>query len=563
MDPVKTTTIRDWPTPRSVFDVRSFHGLAQFYWRFIRNFSSLASPLTDVFWQTQFNWNPATERAFQQLKLALTIAPVLQLRDFNKLCDIATDASRTGIGVVLSQDTHPVSYFSEKLNDAKGRYSNYDRELYAVVQSLKFWQHYLLHQEFTLYSDHDALRFLHSQKKLSALHQRWMEFLQEFTFSLRHRPGGDNRIADALSRRHHTLQISQAAITGFDQLPLLYANCPDFQEAWQSAAQSTTPFEGYQEEAGYLFFHNRLCIPAGSTRDFLIWELHGGGLAGHFGITKTLSALEDRYYWPHLHRDVRRLIVRCSICTISKLTKQNSGPYLPLPVPESPWQEVSLDFVLGLPRTRRQQHSILVVVDRFSKMAHFIACSKTTDASHTARLFFNEVVLLYGIPRSIVSDHDVRFTSSFWKTLWRLMETTLKFSTAFHPQRDGQTEVTNRTLGNLLRCLVQGNTTAWDELLPRAEFTYNASEHRATRYSPFRITTVKDRNLPVDLLPLPTPSAYSTEAITLATDLTALHQQVHDRLTEYNNKVKTAIDEHRHSREFQEGDMVMIKLRPE
>ena len=178
-----------------------------------------------------------------------------------------------------------------------------------------------------------------------------------------------------------------------------------------------TPLEDYREESGFLFFHNRLCILAGSTRDFLIWKLHGGGLAGHFGITKTLRALEDRYYWPRLRRDVRRLIGRCSTCTIGKLTKQNSGPYLPLPVANSPWQEVSLDFILGLPCTRRQQDSILVLVDRFSKMAHFIACSKTTDASHTARLFFNEVVRLHGIPCSIVSDRDVRFTSSFWRTL--------------------------------------------------------------------------------------------------------------------------------------------------
>ena len=232
-------------------------------------------------------------------------------------------------------------------------------------------------------------------------------------------------MADALSRCQHALQISQAVITGFNQLPLLYKDCLDFREAWLSATQSTTPLDDYRTKEGFFFFHNRLCIPAGSTRDFLIWELHGGGLAGHFGITKTLHALEAHYYWPHPLRDVRRVIGRCSTRTISKLTKQNTEQYLPLLVPDSPWQEISLDFVLGLPRTRRQLDSIMVVVDHFSKMAHFIACSKTTDASHTARLFFNEVVRLHGIPRSIVSNRDVRFTSSFWKTLWRLMGTTL------------------------------------------------------------------------------------------------------------------------------------------
>ena len=192
-------------------------------------------------------------------------------------------------------------------------------------------------------------------------------------------------------------------------------------------------------DAGVLFFRNRLCVPSGSTRDFLIWELHGSGLAGHLGITKSTQGLERRYCWPHLRRDTRRMIVRCTICTIGKMMKQNIEQYLPLPVPDSPWQEISLDFVLGLPKTRRQLDTILVVVDRFSKMAHFIACSKTADAAHTARLFFNEIVRLHGVPRSIVSDRDVRFTSTFWKTLWHLMETTLKFLTAFHPQTDGQT----------------------------------------------------------------------------------------------------------------------------
>ena len=352
-------------------------------------------------------------------------------------------------------------------------------------------------------------------------------------------------------------------ITGFDQIPLLYENFPDFRKTWLNASHPTITIDGYQKEEGFLFYHDRLCIPAGSTREFLIRELHGGGLARHFGITKTLHALEARYYWPRLRRDVCRLIGRCTTCIIGRMTKQNSGQYLPLPVPEYPWQEVSLDFVLGLPRTRRQQDSILVVVDRFSKMSHFLPCSKTTDASHMARLFFNEIVHLHGIPCSIVSDHDVRFTSSFWKTLWGLMGTTLLFSTAFHPQTDGQTEVTNQTLGNILQCLIQENTSSWDELLPRAEFAYNASEHRATGYSPFRVNTGRDPNLPVDLLPLPTTGAYSTEAITFATDLEALHRQVHDRLTTYNNKIKTAADEHHHLREFQEGDMVMVRLRPE
>ena len=230
VDPGKTAAIRDKPILTSPFEVRSFHGLAEFYRRFVKNFSSLAAPLTDLLKESQFVWSTPADQAFQRIKIALLSAPVLRLPDFDKLFDVATDASSSGIRAVLSQDLHPMSYFSKKLSDPKSRYTNYDRELYVVVQALKYWRHYLLHREFTLYSDHEALGFLHSQKKLSARHGRWVETLQDYTFSLRHRPGSENRVADALSHRAHTLQISEATITGFDRLPLVYQDCLDFRD---------------------------------------------------------------------------------------------------------------------------------------------------------------------------------------------------------------------------------------------------------------------------------------------------------------------------------------------
>jgi len=124
--------------------------------------------------------------------------------------------------------------------------------------------------------------------------------------------------------------------------------------------------------------------------------------------------------------------------------------------------------VFGLPRTAKKHDSIFVVVDRFSKMAHFIPCTKTTYASKVAKLYFDEIVKLYGLPQTIVSDKNVRFTSYFWKTLWHMVGTKLKFSTAYHPQTDGQTEVVNRSLGNLLRCLVSDHNRNWDLILPTA-----------------------------------------------------------------------------------------------
>lgn len=150
--------------------------------------------------------------------------------------------------------------------------------------------------------------------------------------------------------------------------------------------------------------------------EFLIKELHAGGIAGHFVRDKTIELVADKFYWPHLKRDVHRVIQRCRTCQLSKGQKQNVGLYTPLPIP-APWKDINIDFVLGLPRTMRGHDSIFVIVDRFSKMAHFLPCSHTYDALRVVALFFSKVVHLHGLSKTIVSDCDVKFVSYFWKTL--------------------------------------------------------------------------------------------------------------------------------------------------
>ena len=184
---------------------------------------------------------------------------------------------------------------------------------------------------------------------------------------------------------------------------------------------------------------------------------------GHFGVKKMEDILGDHFFWPKMRRDVERFIARCTTYQKAKSRLNLHGLYMPLPVPSAPWEDISMDFVLGLPRTKKGRDSVFVVVDRFSKMAHFIPCHKSDDATHVADLFFREIVRLHGVPNTIVSDHDAKFLSHFWRTLWAKLGTKLLFFTTCHPQTDGQTEVVNSTLSTMLRAVLKKNIKLWEE----------------------------------------------------------------------------------------------------
>jgi hypothetical protein len=176
---------------------------------------------------------------------------------------------------------------------------------------------------------------------------------------------------------------------------------------------------------------------------------------------------------------------------------------MPLSIPRATWEDISMDFILRLPRTKRGRDSVFVVVDRFSKIAHFIPCHKTDNASYVADLFFNEVVRLHGVPNPIISDTDAKFLSHFWRILWYKLGTKLLFSTTCHPQTDGQKEVVNRTLSTMLRAILKENLRLWEECLPHIEFAYNKSIHSTTKLSPFIVLYSFNPRAPIDLLPLP------------------------------------------------------------
>ena len=220
-----------------------------------------------------------------------------------------------------------------------------------------------------------------------------------------------------------------------------------------------------------------------------------------------------------------------------------------------------MDFVLGLPRTKRGHDSIFVVVDRFSKMSHFIACHKSDDASHIANLFFREVVRLHGVPKTIVSDRDVKFMSYFWKTLWRKLGTKLLFSTTCHPQTDGQTEVVNRTLSQLLRSMIKKNLKEWEECLPHVEFAYNRAVHSTTELCPFEVVYGFKPITPLDLLPLPIHERVNMEASKRADFVRKIHVKTKELIEKKGKSNAARMNKKRKEMLFKPGDMVWVHFR--
>jgi hypothetical protein len=396
------------------------------------------------------------------------------------------------------------------------------------------------------------------------MHLKWMEYLQAFTFTIKHKKGQMNKVADALSRRVLTVQEIQLHSIGVESFQNLYKNDEDFAEAYKVCMDFGNHFHSrfleYTLQNGLLFKGNQLCVPRGSMRENLIQEKHNGSLSGHFGISKTIELVQRFYYWPKLVKDVTKYVEQCMVCMKAKGRMSNAGLYQPLPIPSRPWDCVSMDFIVGLPKTKQGYDSIYVVVDRFSRMGHFIPCKTTNDASHIAHLFFKEVVRIHGLPLSIVSDRDVKFMSHFWKTLWKKLGTNMSFGSAYHPQTDGQTEVVNRTLGNLLRCLTKEYGQTWDVIISQAEYAYNDSKNRTTGKSPFEIVYGMHPRGVCELRCLGNMDQISGQAEDFVQTMKEIQEQVKKTIQDNTLKLKAKVDEKKKDVQFVVGDYVMVHL---
>jgi hypothetical protein len=297
---------------------------------------------------------------------------------------------------------------------------------------------------------------------------------------------------------------------------------------------------------------------------FYFWqEAHGGDLMEHFGVKKIEDVLAAHFFWPKMRRDVECYMSRCTTCNKAKSQINPHGLYVPLPVPSVPWEDISMDFILGLPRTKRGRHTIFVVIDRFYKMAHLIPCHKSDNVSHVADLFFTEIIHLHGIWNTIVSDRDAKFLSYFWRTLWFKLWTKLLFSTTCHPQTDGQTEVINNTLSTMLRAILKTNLKLWEECLSHIKFAYNRSVHSTTKVSPFQVVYDFNSRAPIDLLPLPPSKMTCFDASQRSEFVLKMHEITKLNIEKMNEKYRITASKGCKEVKLEPSDLVWLHLRKE
>jgi hypothetical protein len=299
IDPSKVKVILEWPKPNNVTEVRSFLGAAQYWRKFIANFSSIAAPLHAVTRVKQvFQWGGKQQKAFDTLKEKISAAPVLALPDLRQPFEIQTNASNYAMGAVLLQHGKPICFHSETFNGVVINYPAYDKELYALVQSVKKWKHYLLGKETIVHTDHQPLQYLQSQTKLQqARHFRWMGFLQQFHLVIRYKKGIYNKVVDMLSR-----PIISASVI-LKHSPIMhesyveqYALDTDFKEVYETLCHSNHVEElDYHVHDNLLYHLGKLCIPQGE-RINIIREAHSSLIAGHFGVGKTVANLQRYCY---------------------------------------------------------------------------------------------------------------------------------------------------------------------------------------------------------------------------------------------------------------------------
>jgi transposase InsO family protein len=619
-DPDKIQVVKNWNAPTTVRGVQGFLGFCNFYRRFIKEYGRIARPLNTLTRKgTPYKWTESCQEAFDQLKQAMLEAPILRYYDYELPTMVETDASNGVVAGVLSQQDlltelwHPVAFFSKTMQPAELNYDIHDKEMLAIILSLGEWRaelEGLQKAPLMVYSDHRALEYFMTTKKLSARQARWAEYLSRYHFKLAYRTGRSNERADALSRKledtsaqdrvitahrtqillprdklaHEVVQDLQLAPIEIPLSPynteegsnsielmdkLLAANRTSL-ELEELRAKAKNEKEGtWQLRDGLLLRYGKLYVPDSQLTDrmplrtALIKEAHEQPLMGHPGRAKLRQLLQSRYYWPNQGKDIDQYRNNCHTCRRSHVPRDKKPGLLhPLPIPDRPWQHISVDFK-KCPESKHGYNMVAIFVDRLSKRPITIPVRDTITARELVPLFLVHVIRQVGIPDTIVSDRGPQFVSDFWNEFCKRIGTKLKLSTANHPQTDGQTEIVNQYFDQRLRPYINHYQNDWDEWVAIIDYQQSALWHETTGQSPFFTEKGYEPRTSFDWdsrvsSSTPKERLNRDDAKSMVTRLHEAWQHAKENMTRAQARYTKQANKHRREVDFDVGDKVWV-----
>ena len=588
MDPEKVKVILDWPAPTTVKELQSFLGFANFYRRFIDNYSGITKALTSLLKKnSEYIWTDKCENAFQILKKAFTEAPVLRHFDPEDMIVLESDASDYAIAGILSQYDkegvlRPVAFYGRTMIAAELNYDIYDKELLAIVECFRLWRHYLEGAKYTIqvFTDHNNLQYFTTTKQLSRRQARWSERFASFDFVINYRPGRLGAKPDAITRRpdvypkktfqdatnalnnkilippeqlravvaineHKTLRtiINSTKNAGLDEEGKSYQ---------EQLKQENSPFT---QEGQLILRDGRIYIPDIENLRFkVIQSYHDHKLRGHPGVRKTRELIMRDMFWKGITKDIEHYVKACPICRRAKAVRAKPYGFLKQSsIPDRKWSHLTMDHIEQLPPSGGYD-SILVIVDRMTKQAIFIPCYTSDKAIDLARHFIQHVFSKHGVPFSITSDRGKLFVSEVWTEICKMLDIKSALSTAYHPETDGQTERVNQILEQYLRCYINYLQDDWSELLPLAEFAYNNTPQDSIGMTPFFANKGYHPVLNVDVA-----KVQGSKLLETAQDWDSLNQYLKEKLQESFDKAAMHHDSgKRQTPRWKVGDMVYL-----
>ena len=580
----KIRSVKEFPQPKSVENVRSFLGLCGYYRSFVRNFASIASPLNMLLKKDRpFHWGGPQEQSFQRLKEALTTAPVLTFPDFSRPFCIYTDASALGLGAVLMQaeddgKNKVIAYASRTLNQAEGNYSVTHQEALAIVWALKTFKDIVFGYPITVFTDHSAVTHLFEGRKLSGRLARWDLTIQEFNPVIKYVPGKANRVADSLSRNPVSAIINDGPVIDNFSIEELRSK-QRASKLWQQViycleSGDSVPIDElrvpltqflinqdgvlcrYWQEKRYSSV--QFVIPEELVPVVLKLE-HDTPVAGHPGKERTLEAMRRKYYWPSMKVDIDKHIDQCKQCALNKGSVGKPAPILEFPPPSYPMEVIGIDL-LSLSPSHQGSRYLLVCVDHLTRYV-MLAPLKDKTAESVAHALVTQVFLKHGTPRVILSDNGAEFRNSLLSEICTQFNVRQAFITAYHPASNGLVERSNRKILDVLRPVVGRLSEMWEDWLPYITASINAHVCSSTGQTPHYSLYRQELRLPYDLLGRSHPPVYNSQEFGEAQlkVFSDLYSDIRDRLQE--NKAKMAEKQHKYAAPIilDVGDVVMVQ----